>query len=925
MKTNKILNESKSKLAKRLRPAKLADVSSESANAKHEGPSKLLTGSRGTPLGVMGRAPGLIRVIGAREHNLKNISVDIPKESLTVITGPSGSGKSSLALDILYTEGKRRYIESLSSYARQFLGLPKKPDVDRIEGLCPAIAIDQKTVGSNPRSTVGTITEIYDYMRVLYARIGKLACPKCMSPIVAELPDKIAALLTADFMGQSIILAAPIAMHKKGEFVHELEKLFTAGYYRFVIDGQRYNFKRVEEIYLLKLKKTERHSIDVLLDSCEVTAKEASRLQDAVERSFKLAQGVCKVIVGENEHLYAESRICLKCSYSFPEIEPRLFSFNSPIGACRRCHGLGVVYEMNQGSYRSQTRAGMGFDDEPTYDLMENEVICGACKGMRLNEAALAIKIGDKNIYELSDLAIKNLAEFFQKLKLDETEQTIVSRLLQEIVSRISFLCDVGLAYLSLNRTARTLSGGEGQRIRLATQIGSALSGVLYILDEPSIGLHQRDNDRLIKTLYKLRDLGNTVIVVEHDTDTMLSSDYIIDMGPAAGTFGGSIMAVGTPAQIAKNKLSLTGAYLSGKRAIAVPKTVRKPQGYLTLKGASSHNLKNLDVKFPLKVLCGISGVSGSGKSTLIMQELVPTVSKCFKKVPGILPEWMKDLFAGKEKLEGYECLDNMVVIDQTPIGRSSRSTPATYLGIFDDIRAIFASMPESSIRGYKVGRFSFNVAEGRCSNCAGEGIVTVSMHFLADVSMICNVCKGSRYNAQTLEIQFKGKNIAQVLDMTAQEAEKFFEAHRTLNKKLKLLCEVGLDYIKLGQASTTLSGGEAQRVKLASELAKRGTNTLYILDEPTTGLHSSDIEKLLAVLQNLVNKGNSLIVIEHNMDVLKTADYIIDLGPEGGDEGGMIVAQGTPQEVAKNPKSYTGAYLKGVLGFSGFKLRAER
>lgn len=841
-----------------------------------------------------------IKVIGAREHNLKNISIDIPKDSLTVITGPSGSGKSSLALDILYTEGKRRYIESLSSYARQFLGLPKKPDVDRIEGLCPAIAIDQKTVGHNPRSTVGTITEIYDYLRVLFARIGSLTCPDCQVTITSEQPDKIAALLKIQFLGKSIIIAAPIAMYKKGEFVHELEKFFAAGYYRFIIDGHRYNFKKVEDIRALKLRKTERHSIDLLLDSCEVTESEAARLQDAIEKAFALAQGICKVMVGETEYLYAAARMCLKCAYSFPEVEPRLFSFNSPIGACKRCHGIGVIYE---GHHTHHAEDG--------YYEAVREVTCSGCQGKRLNKAALAVTIAGKNIYDLSELSVKALGQFFRTLKLDAAQETMVSRLVQEITSRLTFLCDVGLDYLSLNRTARTLSGGEGQRIRLATQIGSALSGVLYILDEPSIGLHQRDNDRLIKTLHRLRDLGNTVVVVEHDSETMLSSDYIIDMGPAAGIHGGSIVAVGEPKQIAANQKSLTGAYLSGRRAIAIPKKVRAPQGFMTLRNLTSHNLKNLTVKVPLKVLCGISGVSGSGKSTLVMSELVPAVASCLKRVPGVLPEWMKEIFAGREKIDGVESIENMIVIDQTPIGRSSRSTPATYLGLFDEIRAIYASLPESNIRGYKVGRFSFNVAEGRCSNCAGEGIVTVSMHFLADVSMTCPTCKGARYNAQTLEIAFKNKNIAQVLEMTAGEAVEFFKAHKSLHKKLTLLCEVGLDYLKLGQASTTLSGGEAQRIKLASELAKRGTNTLYILDEPTTGLHASDIEKLLKVLQGLVDKGNSLIVIEHNLDVLKTVDYIIDLGPEGGDAGGMIVAQGTPREVAQNPKSYTGTYLK--------------
>ncbi len=856
-----------------------------------------------------------IKVVGAREHNLKNISIDIPKDTLTVITGPSGSGKSSLALDILYTEGKRRYIESLSSYARQFLGLPKKPDVDRIEGLCPAIAIDQKTVGHNPRSTVGTITEIYDYLRVLFARIGTLSCPDCSVAISAQQPDKIAQLLKNQFLGNSIIIAAPIANYKKGEFVHELEKLFAAGYYRFIIDGKRYTFKRSEEIYLLKLKKTERHTIDLLLDACEVTHEEAARLQDAIERSFALAQGVCKVIVGDKEHWYAAARMCLRCAYSFPEVEPRLFSFNSPIGACKRCHGLGMLYE----NYASRD------DKSRRYHEAFREVTCSSCQGKRLNKAALAVTIGDKNIYDLSELSIRHCARFFDTLTLNDDQSVIAQRLLQEIRSRLIFLCDVGLDYLALNRTARTLSGGEGQRIRLATQIGSALSGVLYILDEPSIGLHQRDNDRLIKTLYRLRDQGNTVIVVEHDTDMILSSDYIIDMGPAAGVQGGTIVAVGNPKEIAADKLSLTGAYLSGRRVIETPAQVRKPQGFLTLRNVSSHNLKDLTVRFPLKVLCGISGVSGSGKSTLIMEELVPAVGYCLKKVSGVQPEWMKMMFAGREKIDGMQGIDSLVVIDQTPIGRSSRSTPATYLGLFDDIRAIFASLPESVVRGYKVGRFSFNVADGRCSNCAGDGAVTVSMHFLADVTMVCTICKGTRYNAQTKEIVFKNKNISDVLDMTSGEAVEFFKAHKLLHKKLTLLCDVGLDYIKLGQSSTTLSGGEAQRIKLSSELAKRGKNTLYILDEPTIGLHASDIEKLLKVLQNLVDKGNSLIVIEHNLDVLKTVDYLIDLGPEGGDAGGTIIAEGTPHEVAQQSGSYTGVYLKRVLARDGSPMKRKK
>ncbi len=853
-----------------------------------------------------------IKVLGAREHNLKNINVEIPKDSLTVITGPSGSGKSSLALDILYTEGKRRYIESLSSYARQFLGSPKKPDVDSIEGLCPAIAIDQKTVGSNPRSTVGTITEIYDYLRVLFTSIGVIACPNCLSAISAESPDKIAAMLLTKFDGETIVVVAPIALYKRGEFVADLVKLFNAGYYRFIIDGQKYVFKKIEDIHALKLKKTERHTIDMLLDSCEVNQDEAARLQEAVERAFAIAQGVCKILVGDEEHYYAAERICLLCNYSFPEIEPRLFSFNSPLGACKKCHGLGMICQVAFSDRWHQAKKQI----EESKEAIHFESPCPTCLGKRLNKAALAITVGDQNIYQLGELSIKKLHEFFTTLSLSQTQRAMVKLLVTEIVSRLQFLTDVGLSYLSLNRTARTLSGGEGQRIRLATQLGSALSGVLYILDEPSIGLHQRDNDRLVKTLHRLRDLGNTVVVVEHDTNTMINADYLIDMGPAAGRWGGAVIATGTPKDLMKNQQSLTGAYLCGRRAIIVPAQVRIPKKFITLKSIATHNLKNLEVKFPLGVLCGISGVSGSGKSTLIMDELVPALVKVLDKKSrratwGMSIEGISDQAS---KLEGYESIENLIVIDQTPIGRTPRSTPATYLGIFDEIRALFATLPESNARGYKVGRFSFNMPEGRCSQCKGEGWITVSMHFLADVTMLCHVCKGMRYNAQTREILFKGKDIAHILDMTAGEATEFFAAHSGIHKRLAFLCAVGLDYIKLGQSSTTLSGGEAQRIKLAAELAKRGNNTLYILDEPTTGLHASDIEKLLQVLQSLVNKGNSLLIIEHNLDVLKTVDYLIDLGPEGGDEGGMIVAQGTPAQVARVPASHTGRYLKTVL-----------
>lgn len=849
-----------------------------------------------------------IKVIGAREHNLKNIDVAIPKDTLTVITGPSGSGKSSLALDILYTEGKRRYMESLSSYARQFLGIARKPDVDSIEGLCPSIAIEQKTVGSNPRSTVGTITEIYDYLRVLYARIGVVHCPDCLMPIKAESPENITSMLLATFADNVVTIAAPIVIERKGEFANELERLFVQGFYRFRIDGVLYKFQSNTEIQSLKLQKTYKHSIDLLIDSIQVSKQERARLGEAVETAFKIAGGMARVIVGEKEYLYSSSSMCLKCAKSVPELEPRFFSFNSPIGACDKCHGLGAIHEWPWGE--GDPNAWKAEYPQFFGDKYATESTCTKCNGKRLNKFALAVTIGGKNIYDVSDMAIKDLLIFFNTMQLDDTSREIAKSLLVEISNRLTFLRDVGLSYLSLNRSARTISGGEGQRIRLATQIGSALSGVLYILDEPSIGLHQRDNDQLIETLKKLRDQGNTVVVVEHDIDTMRHADYIIDMGPAAGVLGGRVTAYGTPDQLARNKQSLTGSYLSGQRFIAMPSTIRKPFGYLELRYAQKNNLKNLTVNFPLGVLCGISGVSGSGKSTLIMQELVPALQRELSRSNKTVPHAERE----DNDVKGAEHIENLVVIDQTPIGRTPRSNPATYLGIFDEIRKLFASLPESNARGYKVGRFSFNVAEGRCFECSGDGVIKVTMHFLPEVTMVCKACKGKRYNAQTLEILFKGKNIADVLEMTAYEAAEFFKAHTTIVKRLALMCDVGLDYIALGQPSTTLSGGEAQRIKLVDELAKRGSSTLYILDEPTTGLHTSDIERLLIVLNRLVDKGNSMIIIEHNIDVLKTVDYLIDMGPEGGDAGGSIVVQGTPREVAQCAQSYTGQYLKRVI-----------
>lgn len=829
-----------------------------------------------------------ISVVGAREHNLKNVSVVIPKDSLTVITGPSGSGKSSLAFDVLYAEGQRRYLESLSLYARQFLGMPPKAQCDRIEGLCPAIAIDQKTVGANPRSTVGTITEVYDYLRVLFARIGIVHCPVCHIPVESCTIERTVKNIGERFNGLTVSIAAPIAIKKKGTFVLELLALVESGIFNFIINGAKVRLDSSDACMRLGLEKTKAHTIDAVIDTLEVLpadTDERARLSEAVERACARADGVCKVLVGREEHWFSTKKNCIQCGRSVADMEPRHFSFNAPLGACKHCSGLGV--EVSEAWWNRDER------------------VCSVCAGKRLNEQALSVYVGGLSIYDICQLSVRRALEFFSTISLPETERVIAAGLIEEIIHRLRFLNDVGLSYLTLWREARSLSGGEGQRIRLARQLGAALTGVLYVLDEPSIGLHQRDNDKLIETLKRLRDLGNTVVVVEHDMDTMRAADYLIDLGPGAGVRGGHIVAVGKPAEVAGQKQSTTGAFLAGTRSIKRQIAIRKPTGVLRLEGATAHNLKNITVDIPLGVLCCVSGVSGSGKSSLVMDELVPAVQNILESRPHM---------GGTGQVIGAEQLRSLVVVDQSPIGRTPRSNAATYTGVFDDIRALFASLPESNARGYAVGRFSFNARGGRCEACQGDGVLTIEMHFLPDVTVPCRSCDGKRFNAQTLEIRYRGKNIADILAMTVDEAVEFFAHHKNIGKKLALLAEVGLGYVALGQPATTLSGGEAQRIKLVYELAKRGSRTLYVLDEPTTGLHSCDCEKLLEVLNRLVDKGNSVLVIEHNLDVLKTADYLIDLGPEGGDEGGMIIAHGTPEAVAACSASHTGRYLKQVL-----------
>ncbi len=844
-----------------------------------------------------------IVVRGAREHNLRSVNVEIPKNKLVIITGPSGSGKSSLALDTLYAEGRRRYVESLSSYARQFLGVSKKPEVDKIEGLCPAIAIDQKTVGYNPRSTVGTITEIYDYLRVLFARAGTPHCYKCGQEIRAESPQTVARLILEAMPGIEVTITAPVAIERKGEFVHDLQSYFDKGYNRFVVDGKMHRFTDRDEILKLKLAKTQRHTIEICIDRLTLDKAEAVRVQEGIEKAFPLAGGFCRVIPADGQRdpqLFSAEHMCVRCGLSFPEMEPRLFSFNSPLGACKSCNGLGTVYSI----FSNETT-----DQEESYWLARHtrEVSCGGCAGTRLRPEARAVLVDGLSIDRMSAMAVSELQERITTLNLSPERHQIADGLVREIVSRLTFLCDVGLSYLTLARSARTLSGGEGQRIRLATQIGSALSGVLYVLDEPSIGLHQRDNDRLIETLKKLRDHGNTVLVVEHDMDTIAASDYVIDMGPGAGLLGGEVVAAGTPAEVSANPDSLTGRYMSGVDQIAVPKRRRVSNQHLTITGVTTNNLKNVTCQIPLGVLVGVSGVSGSGKSSLIMQTLSPALSEAFRI------GFCRDS-NNFEELNGVDLIENCVLVDQSPIGRTPRSNPATYLGIFNEIRNLFAATTESRARGYLPGQFSFNVKQGRCENCSGDGTLTIQMHFLEDVEVECKVCRGLRYSDQTLQILFNGKNIAEVLAMSALEATEFFADFTAVNKRLKLMCDVGLGYLTLGQSSTTLSGGEAQRIKLVNELAKRGHNTFYILDEPTTGLHTNDVAKLLEVLQRLVNQGNTVLVIEHNLDVLKVVDHLIDVGPDGGAAGGRIVAAGTPEEVAQAPASITGRYLRKLL-----------
>jgi len=827
-----------------------------------------------------------IIIKGAREHNLKNIDVTIPRDKLVVITGLSGSGKSSLAFDTIYAEGQRRYVESLSAYARQFLEQMGKPDVDSIEGLSPAISIEQKSTSHNPRSTVGTVTEIYDYLRLLFARVGRPSCFQCGEEITAQTVQQMVDAIGLLSEGSKFQLLAPIVRGRKGEYRKELLDMRRAGYVRARVDGQLVDLG--EDITLDKQKK---HTIEIVVDRLVMKPGEAMarRLADSVEASLKLAGGLVGVLADNGKvALYSEKLACIRCGVSYPEITPRVFSFNSPHGACPACDGIGYAMAPDR-------------PDDEDFTLLEP---CEVCKGARLRPESLSVKVASQSIAEVTHLSVRAAADFFSSVKFTERELVIGHRILKEVRERLGFLVNVGLDYLTLDRAAATLSGGEGQRIRLATQIGSGLVGVLYILDEPSIGLHQRDNRRLLQTLLRLRDLGNTVVVVEHDAETMMAADHLLDMGPGAGTQGGRVIAQGTPNDVIGNPDSLTGQYLRGTHMVSLPLRQRKAKGLLSIVGATKHNLKGMTAKIPLGLLTCVTGVSGSGKSTLVLEVLFHSLSQLlYHKKPKI---------DGCKELLGADALDKVIDIDQSPIGRTPRSNPATYTGLFSFIRDLYSNLPESRVRGYKPGRYSFNVKGGRCEACQGDGLIKIEMHFLPDVYVTCEVCKGQRYNRETMEIHHKGKSIADVLNMTVDDAVEFFEHIPFIKRKLDTLHDVGLHYVKLGQSATTLSGGEAQRVKLSRELSKRPTGrTMYILDEPTTGLHFADVQRLLDVLDRLVEAGNTVVVIEHNLDVIKNADWVIDLGPEGGDRGGEIVAEGPPKEIAKSKRSYTGQVLK--------------
>ena len=935
-----------------------------------------------------------IVIKGAKEHNLKNISLEIPKNKLVVITGLSGSGKSSLAFDTLYAEGQRRYVESLSSYARQFLGIMDKPNVESIDGLSPAISIDQKTTSKNPRSTVGTVTEIYDYIRLLYARIGVPYCPKCGKKIEKQTVDQIVDSVLELDEGTRIQILAPVIRGRKGEYKKLLEDFAKEGFVRARVDGNT-----VELTDDIEIDRKKKHNIDIIIDRLVIKSDIRARLTESVETAMKYANNLVTVdIPGKKELLFSGNYACPDCGISFEELSPRMFSFNNPVGACPTCTGIGYLMKMDEDliipdknltlyngvkafgastmkkgdtiakmyfeaigrhygvdiskpikdlprDFLDKILYGTGdeeieFEYETTFGVRRNKVPfegviptlerrhretksqgmmqfyemymsnmeCPDCHGARLKKESLSVRVGSKNINELTDMSIFHIKEYLNSLTLSEKDSMIADQILKELDKRLQFLIDVGLDYLTLSRSAATLSGGEAQRIRLATQIGSGLTGVMYILDEPSIGLHQRDNDKLIATLKKLRDLGNSVIVVEHDTDTMYAADQVIDIGPYAGVHGGNVMAQGTAEEIAKVPDSITGQYLSGRKQIPVPKKRRKSNGKsIEVVGAKEHNLKNISVKFPLGEFICVTGVSGSGKSTLINEVLYKNINRALNK--------SNEKVGSCKEVKGLHNIDKIINIDQSPIGRTPRSNPATYTGVFDFIREIFATTNEAKMRGYDKGRFSFNVPGGRCEACSGDGIIKIEMNFLSDVYVPCEVCKGKRYNKETLEVKYKGKSISDVLDMTVEEALQFFENIPRIKQKIQTLYDVGLGYIKLGQPSTTLSGGEAQRIKLATELSKRATGkTLYILDEPTTGLHIDDVHRLVDILQRLVDTGNTVIVIEHNLDLIKTADYIIDLGPEGGDKGGEIIAVGTPEKICQNERSFTGQFLKPYL-----------